>query len=119
MSRRRRILVVEDDEGVRRMYRSALAFGGFDVLEARDGMTALRLVEEKRPDGIILDLGLPGVDGFTVLQDVAARTTTQRIPIIVVTGSTENLESLNVSCVVRKPISPERLVAEVLKCLPE
>jgi DNA-binding response OmpR family regulator len=111
------ILIVEDDHDLRRMYRDTLALAGYDVQEARGGFEALRRLDTDRPAAIVLDLGLPGMDGFTVRNELAAHAHTRHIPIIVVTGATENLDSLEVTCLLRKPVAPDELVTAVRKCL--
>jgi DNA-binding response OmpR family regulator len=117
MAAARTILIVEDDPGLRRMYRTALSFAGFTVQEAGDGVQALRSIDEAAPDLIVLDLMLPTVGGFEVQADVAARARTRHIPIVVVTGATSVPPTLDVACVLRKPITPDDLVAEVRRCL--
>ena len=117
VSLRKTILVVEDDADLRRMFRTALVIEGFDVKEAADGMDALRKLDEHPPDLIVLDLGLPIIDGFSVQADIASRAHTRRLPVVVVTGSLVDLETLDVACVLRKPVDPDTLVATVRKCL--
>lgn len=117
MPSRRRILIVEDDADLRVMFRRALAFAGFEVREASDGLTALRLIELDRPDAVVLDLGLPLLSGQMVAQDVAAQAHTRQIPVIVVTGLPGEHEQLEVAAVLRKPVAPEDLVTVVRKCL--
>jgi DNA-binding response OmpR family regulator len=117
MPGRRRILIVEDDADLRVMFRRALVFAGFEVREASDGLTALRLIELDTPHGIVLDLGLPLVSGQMVLQDVAAQAHTRDIPVIVVTGQPGDHQQLPVACVLRKPVALEDLVTVVRKCL--
>jgi CheY-like chemotaxis protein len=117
MMDRRRILVVEDDPAVRRMYRAALGCAGFTVIEAEDGLSALQRLEDRVPDLVILDLMLPTVSGLVVQQEIAAHPHTRDIPIVVVTGSEMNLDDLAVPCVLRKPVSPDRLVDTVQSCL--
>jgi DNA-binding response OmpR family regulator len=114
----RTILVVEDDESLRRFWRSALKLEGFRVLEAMDGLHALHVLDEYIPDLVVLDLGLPKVDGVSVRQEIAAQVLTRDIPVVVVTGSTEELGHLDVPCVLRKPISADQLLAAIRKCLP-
>jgi DNA-binding response OmpR family regulator len=114
---RRSALIVEDDDELRGMFRLALAFEGFKVFEASDGVTALRAIDAEPPDIIILDLGLPAVSGHDVVRDVTARAQTRRIPIVVVTGSRDNLDRLDVECVLRKPITLEQLAETVRRCL--
>jgi CheY-like chemotaxis protein len=110
---RHRILVVEDDAAVRRMYRTALGFAGFTVVEAEDGLSALQHLEDRVPDLVILDLMLPTVSGFIVRQEIAAHARTRDIPIVVVTGSEMNLDDLAVPCILRKPVSPDQLLNTV------
>lgn len=120
MSPRRTILVVEDDADLRAVFRNALVFGGFDVTEASDGFTALWQIEQHRPDAIVLDLGLPTVSGYTVLQEVSARTHTRDIPVVIVTAHDPELfQGVGdaAACVLRKPVRPERLVSTVRACL--
>jgi two-component system KDP operon response regulator KdpE len=111
------ILVVEDDAELRRLFRVSLTLEGFDVEEAGDGLEALRRIAEHPPDVVVLDLGLPSLSGVAVQQEIAANAYTRRIPIVVVTGSTKNLDYLNVACILRKPITPDELVAAVRLCL--
>lgn len=115
--RRKRILVVEDDADLRRMFRNALSIAGYDVEEAGDGVEALQLVENHPPDLVVLDLLLRALDGVSVQQELASRALTRRIPIVIVTGSDIDTDALAVACVLRKPISPEELLRTVRQCL--
>jgi two-component system, OmpR family, KDP operon response regulator KdpE len=116
MSRRKRILVVEDDADLRRMFRHVLVLAGYDIIEAGDGIDALRALDSS-PDGVILDLGLPVMSGQVVSQEIAAQAQTRHIPIIVVTGQPGNHDDLPVACVLRKPVATDRLVDTVRTCL--
>ena len=109
------ILLVEDDADLRGMFRTALTVAGFDVREAADGYDALVMLEQGRTDLIVLDLRLPRVDGLDVLQDVRARNA--KLPVVVVTASPGNLSHLPVDCVLKKPVTPEKLIATVMECL--
>ena len=111
------ILVVEDDDDLRRAFRLALTLSGFDVEEACDGHEALVRLELRPPDLVVLDLGLPAVSGEAVRQEIAAQAYTRDIPIVVVTGSSEDLSRLDVPCVLRKPVVPDEVVAAVRSCL--
>jgi two-component system, sensor histidine kinase and response regulator len=113
----KRILIVEDDDDLRTLFHLALTLEGFDVDDASTGWDALRLFENDPPDLVVLDLALPGLDGFAVQQEIAAQQTGTRIPIVVVTSSPRELSSLDVACVLRKPISPDELVRTVRRCL--
>ena len=111
------VLIVEDDPDTRRMYRAALGLAAFDVIEAHDGLAALHILEQRKPDLVILDLNLPTLDGLTVQQEIAAQAGTRDIPILIVTASTEPLDNVNVPCILRKPISPDDLLTAVRRCL--
>jgi len=113
----KRILVVEDNADLRRLFRTALNLAGFDVEEAGDGIDALRFIENRTPDLVVLDLMLRSLDGISVQQELAARALTSAIPVVVVTGSDLDISGTNVSCVLRKPVMPDRLVATVRHCL--
>jgi CheY-like chemotaxis protein len=117
MAPQQMVLIVEDDAELRRMYREALLMAGFAVREARGGFEALQKVDSDPPDIVVLDLSLPGLDGFTVQAELAAHAHTRSIPIVVVTGTTGKLDDLDVTCVLRKPITPDSLVLAVKKCL--
>jgi DNA-binding response OmpR family regulator len=117
MPPRKSILIVEDDEDLRRMFRHALSLAGYDVKDTGDGINALRLVELQRPDLIILDLGLPLLSGLNVQQEIAAHAHTRDIPVVIVTASSSPLTGVNVACVLRKPASPEEVVDVVRQCL--
>ena len=117
MSSRRRILIVEDDEDLRSLFRVALTLAGYDVQEAGDGLEALRQIDHSPPDLVVLDLTLPFVGGAVVQQEIASHVFTRDIPVVIVTGSGKDLSSLAVACVLRKPILPEELVRTVANCL--
>jgi CheY-like chemotaxis protein len=116
-ARRRTILIVEDDGDLRRMFRTALTIAGFAVIEASDGAAALHCIHADPPHLIVLDLGLPTVSGLMVLQEIAAHANTKHIPVVIVTASTMPLDNLDVPCVLRKPVDPEKLISTVHQCL--
>jgi CheY-like chemotaxis protein len=117
MAVRRRILIVEDDEDLRSLFRIALTLEGFEVQEAGDGLEALRQIDHSRPDLVLLDLGLPLVSGTVVQQEIATHVFTRNIPVVIITASAMDLSDLHVKCVLRKPITPEELVRTVHSCL--
>ena len=114
---RRIILIVEDDADLRRLYRTALTLAGFEIEEAVDGLDALRRIDHRRPDLVVLDIGLPALDGLAVQQDIAAQAYTRQVPVVIVTGTAVNLDHLDVACVLRKPLEPDELVKTVRSCL--
>lgn len=117
MEDRRTVLIVEDDQTVRRMYRTALSFAGFDVIEADDAITALHCLDQYLVDIVVLDLMLPTLSGLAVQQEIAAHAHTASIPVVIVTGSSMSLDHVDVPCVLRKPVTPDELVSAVRTCL--
>ena len=111
------VLVVEDDPDLRRMFRMALGFAGYRVIEAADGLNALRLLDVEQPTAVVLDLGLPLVSGQTVRAEIAAHAHTRDIPVVIVTGQRGDHSKLDAACVLRKPLSPDRLVETVRSCI--
>jgi DNA-binding response OmpR family regulator len=110
-----RVLVVEDEPQIVKVIRDYLEHSGFEVLTAGDGPAALRLVRTGRPDLIVLDLGLPGLDGLDVARQVRRD---GDLPIIMLTARTEEADrvaglELGADDYVPKPSSPRELVARV------
>jgi two-component system, sensor histidine kinase and response regulator len=117
MIARQAILIVEDDDDLRRLFRTTLTLAGYAVFEADNGLDALRRIDHSPPDLVVLDLMLPTISGFAVQQEISAQSYTSHIPIIVITGSAIELTGVNVACVLRKPIEPDELLAAVRNCL--
>jgi type IV pilus assembly protein PilB len=80
------VLLVEDEEQLRRVMKDLLERDGYHIVEAGDGIAALEQVDRHNPDVILLDLNLPGLDGYGVLSQVRSRPTTAGIPVIVLTA---------------------------------
>jgi type II secretory ATPase GspE/PulE/Tfp pilus assembly ATPase PilB-like protein/CheY-like chemotaxis protein len=87
-----KVLLVDDEDQLRRVMRDLLERDGYDVIEAADGVEALDQVDRHGPDIIVLDLNLPGLDGYGVLSHLRSRRVTQHIPVVVLTarGDEEN-----------------------------
>jgi PAS domain S-box-containing protein len=116
----RRILVIEDDASVRELLATALCKQGFEALTASDGETGLLLAGQEQPGLILLDLRLPGIDGFGVLQQLKRSPTTAAIPVIAVTGSEglwlgarARVLSLGAADFIAKPVELDRLIEEI------
>ncbi len=118
-----RVLLVDDDEDTRAMYGMALAMSEFDVIEARDGASALALASEALPDVIVTDLTGPGLDGFELVSWLQANPRTARIQAIVVTGWADQATRARTieagAAFLPKPCLPDVLVAEVFRALAE
>jgi CheY-like chemotaxis protein len=80
------VLLVDDEDDLRRVMRDLLEREGYTVQEARDGVQALDQVDRHAPDIIVLDLNLPGLDGYSVLSQLRSRNATRNIPVIVLTA---------------------------------
>jgi DNA-binding response OmpR family regulator len=89
-----RILVVEDDKFLRELLIRKLETAGFEVSSAFDGQEALKKIKEGLPQLILLDLVLPGVDGFEILRQIKEDVKTKEIPVIILSnlGQKEELE---------------------------
>jgi CheY-like chemotaxis protein len=111
------ILVVEDDEHLRSLYRTALRAAGYAVYAVDDGIDALAFAEQTRPAAVVLDLGLPRLDGRDVQRELAAHPETSRIPIVVVTGQPIDDDQTEFACVLQKPVDADALVEAVENCL--
>ena len=83
---RAKILIIEDFENVRKSYAHLLTPDGYDVLEARQGEQGLKIIKDRRPDLILLDLLLPEVDGFEVLGKLKADRQMREIPVLVLSA---------------------------------
>src|SRR5882762_7585168 len=81
-----KVLLVDDEDSLRKVMRDLLERDGYDVTEARDGVQALDQVDRVGPDIIVLDLNLPGLDGYGVLSHLRSRPATANIPVIVLTA---------------------------------
>src|SRR6266513_3334564 len=109
------ILVVDDEPRIVQLVRDYLEHGGFTVLTASDGPAALRTARTGRPDLVVLDLGLPGLDGLDVARSLRRA---GQLPIIMLTARTEESDKLvglelGADDYLTKPFSPKELVARV------
>ena len=106
----RTILIVEDDENLRRMFRMALHLAGFEVLEAGDGLTALHLLDTYPPPSLVLlDLGLPVIGGRVVRDELLAHAHLRDVPVVVVTGLPGSHTDMQAKCALHKPVDSELL----------
>ena len=111
------VLIVEDNPDLRRIFADALFWAGFRVEQTDDGVTALRMIENDPPDVLVLDIGLPTLDGLSVRDELAANSETGNIPVVFVTGAEFAWKLRSDDRVLQKPVTPSRLVATIRECL--
>ena len=112
------ILVVEDKEDNRRILRDLLTSAGYEVIEAVTGEEGVASAETHRPDLILMDIQLPGLDGYEATRRIKANPALRQIPVIVVTSyalSGDEVKAFDAGCdaYVSKPFSPRELLAKI------
>ena len=120
----KRILVVEDQEDNRQIIRDMLSSTDYEIMEAESGEQALEGVAKQRPDLILMDIQLPGIDGYETTRRIKADPALRSITIIAVTSyalSGEEQKARAAGCdeYVPKPYSPRQLLAKIRQYLPE
>ncbi len=118
-----RILVVEDHEDNRQILRDLLGAAGYEVFEAHDGESAHPMAAKEKPDLVLMDIQLPGLDGYEATRRIKADPALAKIPIIVVTSyalSGDEAKARAAGCddYVAKPYSPRQLLATIRRYLP-
>ncbi len=118
----KRILVVEDHEENRRILRLLLTKAGFELIEAETGEDGVRLAETERPDLILMDIQLPGLDGYEATRRIKANPELRAVPLIVVTSyalSGDDVKAFEAGCdaYVTKPFVPRQLLAKIREYL--
>ena len=113
-----RILVADDDDGLRQLLRLILAREGFEVFEAASGEQALALAVTVDPAVILLDVMMPGLDGYDVCRRLKSDQRTGNVPVVFVSAAEDVLrrnevQKLGAAACIQKPIGPRDLVARV------
>ncbi len=111
----KRVLVIEDELRISRLVTDYLEAAGYEVAQAADGAAGLALARAGKPDLIVLDLGLPGLDGLDVIREVRSMSS---VPVIILTARGDESDrivglELGADDYVTKPFSPKELVARV------
>jgi signal transduction histidine kinase/DNA-binding response OmpR family regulator len=121
-----RLLVVDDDADIRGFLEEALSYHGYHIHTASNGKEALEKVEQTDPDLVLLDLKMPGLDGYEVIRRLKSNKATRAIPIIVITASPVDKERDRVRVLgmgateyLTKPLSIEALVQEIKAAIGE
>ena len=114
----KRILVIEDHEENRRLLRDLLTSVGYELIEAVTGEEGLTSAEAQGPDLILMDIQLPGIDGYEVTRRIKANAALRHIPIIAVTSyalSGDDVKAAEAGCdaYVTKPFDPAELLAKI------
>jgi DNA-binding response OmpR family regulator len=115
-----KILIVEDEHDIRELYRDLLTDQGFEVLEAPDGVTGLRLAKESTWDLMLLDIMLPQVDGLRVLEEIRQKFSN---PILIISNLnnddiiTKSMDLGSNGYVIKSELNPAQFITEVKKYL--
>lgn len=118
-----KILIIDDEADIRKIARLSLVrIGGMDVIEAGSGADGVRKAEAERPDAILLDVMMPGLDGPGTLALLRAGETTAGIPVLFLTAKAmateiDRLRGLGALAVLTKPFDPMKLPSEVKAAL--
>lgn len=114
------VLITDDEDDIRAVADLTLRMvGGWDVVQATNGLEAIEQAERARPDVILLDVMMPGMDGVTALRELRARPTTTEIPVIFMTAKVQRRHDvaeyleLGAAGIIEKPFQPLELAAEV------
>jgi len=122
-----RILVVDDDRAVRESLRRSLAFNGYTVDLAEDGVEALEAIASERPDALVLDVMMPVLDGFAVCRKLRKDPQLKHTPVILLTAVGEHIHDTDYPAdgvlqadadeYIEKPVDPKLLLATVGRLL--
>ena len=114
----KRILVIEDHEENRRLLRDLLTSFGYELIEAVTGEDGLTAAEAERPDLVLMDIQLPGIDGYETTRRIKAKQALNHIPVIAVTSyalSGDDVKAFAAGCdaYVTKPFDPAELLEKI------
>lgn len=114
------VMVVEDNEKNRKLVRVVLKSKGYNVIEATTGEEALNILKNQKPNIILMDIQLPGIDGLTLIKQIKADATTKEIPIIAVTayamkGDEQKILDTGCEAYMSKPINTQELPLTIEK----
>ena len=118
----KRILIIEDQEDNRQIIHDVLSASGYESIEATTGEEGLAFAEREKPDLILMDIQLPGMDGYEVTRRIKANVALHHIPIIAVTSyalSGDDQKAFAAGCdgYVTKPVSPKVLLRKIKEYL--
>ena len=115
-----RILVVDDDASVRELLKNRLLANGYEVVMMDNGLDAISMMKNWRPDLIIMDVYMPSIDGLSLFQEIQSDEELKDIPILVISGVKSMRDIFQPSRIARfmtKPFDPKALLATVKECV--
>ena len=120
---KKRILIVEDQHDNRQILRDLLIPAGYEIVEAWDGEAGVAKAKSERPDLILMDIQLPGIDGYEATRQIKADPLLKKTPIIAVTsyalgGDEEKTRQAGCDAYIAKPFSPRQLLKKVREFAP-
>jgi CheY-like chemotaxis protein len=117
-----KVLIAEDNAVNRELLRELLELRGYTVLEACDGQEALQMIEQTQPELLLLDIGMPVMDGFAVIRKIRENPRLARLPVVAVTayamrGDQERILNSGFDGYLSKPVNPSSLAEELARVL--
>ncbi len=115
------VLIAEDDTMISTMYKTKLEASGFEVIQAVNGGDALKIAQAEKPDILLLDIIMPQLDGFSVMEELGKNDKTKKIPVIFLTnlGTEEDIDKGKklgaVDYIVKANLTPTEVVEKVKK----
>jgi two-component system response regulator VicR len=124
MEKRHKILVVDDDQKALLLMEAVLKPHGYDVVLIKDGEQAIQTAIKEKPDLILLDIMMPVLDGYTILNKIKEYETMRNIPVVMVTaleqdGNKVFASIVGASAYITKPISSKHLIETIARFLPD
>ena len=120
----KRILAVDDEPHILKLVSFSLKSGGYEVLEASDGLSAIEVARAEKPDLVLMDVMMPACDGYEACRRMKADPETAEIPVMMLTAKTQESERKTGEAAgavdyIKKPFTPKDLVAQVREFLGE
>ncbi|MCX5777484.1 MAG: response regulator [Candidatus Firestonebacteria bacterium] len=114
----KKILIMDDEPDVRKMVTGRLKKAGFDVIEAANGERGLEMLLSEKPDMVLLDLAMPGLDGAAVCRRIKADNATKNIPVMLFTASiikpiSESAKEMGADDYIAKPFDSKELLEKI------
>jgi len=118
----KKIMVIEDELDLLKIITFRIKKSGYEIITATDGNTGIALIEEHRPDLILLDLRIPGIDGWEVCRRIKGHKQLCYIPVILLSASVceindETVKQIGAQDYLRKPFEPQSLIEKIKKLI--